>query len=302
MSKLDAVWYGKLSGRFWRHPKALALSAGAGWLWTRALSYVVDQRTDGVVASAALRALEPKLGTKLAAELVASGLWEVHPAGHVFHDFADHGMTVASWEEKKKESAERAARSRAKKAAGNAPVTRDASAPDAHVTRTQVSADSGLRTQDSGSGGETRPPPEPKPPEPASPFAENLETLWRRWAKSYAKARGQVAADDSGTAKREVCRVITEHAEARGVAFDEAADGVLERYWRDPWPRQHRNRASLQNLLGTLSRLLDEAGGEHDQAEDSDPPDYDPATHGPARDARNFGRWNAYLDRAGGLS
>lgn len=138
--------------------------------------------------------------------------------------------------------------------------------------------------------------------EPENPFAANLETLWRRWAKSYGKARGQIAADDSGAAKREVCRVITEHAAARGVSFDDALDGVLERYWRDPWPRQHQNRAGLRNLLGTLSRLLDEPGGASDQAADSDPQDYDPATHGPARDPRNFARWNAYLDRVGGLS
>jgi len=69
----EAVWYGKLSGRFWRHPKALALSPAAGWLWTRALSYVVDQRTDPVAGNGTVGIDLPHLASDFEQRVVAEG-------------------------------------------------------------------------------------------------------------------------------------------------------------------------------------------------------------------------------------
>lgn len=196
----EAVWYGKLSGRFWRHPKALALSPAAGWLWTRALSYVVDQRTDGVVATPALRALEPKHGKKLAAELVEAGLWELHASGHVFHDFADHGMTVAAWEEKKKADRERKANGKRNASEAGPPGFRSESERNdtwsptgIHPERpaTPSREDSGLRTQDSrvperdlpaasDRSGRARESGEVSPAAAGSSFASMAEVAWTR--------------------------------------------------------------------------------------------------------------------------
>lgn len=283
----EATWYAQLSGRFWRHPKALSVSDAAGWLWTRALSYAVDNRTDGVIAASVLRALRPGDGEAVAAELVAIGLWEPHSLGYVFHDYSDHGMTVATWEAKKADQRERAARSREEKKKpkrGHKAVTRDKSVTqrDGHTTVTGDPSreDSGLRTQDSHvaeSAGST--------------FSENLERLWRAWAKSYAEARGQIAGRTHGAAMADVCRVLTETAESRGETFDDVLERTLLAYWRDPWPRQHGNRATFVNLQAQLVTLLEGVNS------DSDPPNYDPAKHGEPKDPENFAAYNAWLDR-----
>lgn len=140
--------YARLAGRFWRHPKIAGLSPSAGWLWTRALSYAVDQLTDGVIPKAAL----PMLGTRLeraAAELVAAGLWDLSDDGWRFHDFAEHNITRDKWAAELKRKADDKARERARKAAhvtGDIAGDIDPRSPGWGP----VTSDAGRRTQDAG--------------------------------------------------------------------------------------------------------------------------------------------------------
>lgn len=172
---------------------------------------------------------------------------------------------------------------------------------DASGSSTRDDVDVSRATRDAGARA-----PDPIPTLPIVPseresgetlFGENLEKLWRAWAKSYSSARGQIAGRTHDVDQRETCRVLIETAAATGRSFESLVAHVLEGYWRDPWPRQHANKATFRNLLEQLPRLI-----ESGSAEDGDPVDYDPATHGEPRDPRNFAAWNAYLDRAGGVS
>ena len=81
----------RLDDHFWAHPKVLNCSDGAIALWTRALSWVGFQLTDGFVPHQCLRLLR---GRKRDADrLVAAGLWERGECdgqlGYWFHDFTD---------------------------------------------------------------------------------------------------------------------------------------------------------------------------------------------------------------------
>lgn len=81
----------RLDDHFWAHPKVLNCSDGALALWTRALSWVGFQLTDGFVPHQCLRLLR---GRKRDADrLVAAGLWVRGECdgqlGYWFHDFTD---------------------------------------------------------------------------------------------------------------------------------------------------------------------------------------------------------------------
>ena len=81
----------RLDDHFWAHPKVLNCSDGAIALWTRALSWVGFQLTDGFVPHQCLRLLR---GRKRDADrLVAAGLWVRGECdgqlGYWFHDFTD---------------------------------------------------------------------------------------------------------------------------------------------------------------------------------------------------------------------
>ena len=81
----------RLDDHFWAHPKVLNCSDGALALWTRALSWVGFQLTDGFVPHQCLWLLR---GRKRDADrLVAAGLWVRGECdgqlGYWFHDFTD---------------------------------------------------------------------------------------------------------------------------------------------------------------------------------------------------------------------
>lgn len=80
--------WGKIHGDLWIHDKFLTLTAEAGWLWTRALSFSIAQKTFGEISRGALIAIR---GTdEAAAELVAAGLWDETENGWRLHDWDDH--------------------------------------------------------------------------------------------------------------------------------------------------------------------------------------------------------------------
>ena len=94
----------RLDDHFWAHPKVLNCSDGALALWTRALSWVGFQLTDGFVPHQCLRLLR---GRKRDADrLVAAGLWERGECdgqlGYWFHDFTDWNNAATKGEVEKR--------------------------------------------------------------------------------------------------------------------------------------------------------------------------------------------------------
>ena len=108
----------RLDDHFWAHPKVLNCSDGAIALWTRALSWVGFQLTDGFVPHQCLRLLR---GRKRDADrLVAAGLWERGECdgqlGYWFHDFTDwnNAATKGEVEKRRKRSHDRVIKHREK--------------------------------------------------------------------------------------------------------------------------------------------------------------------------------------------
>jgi hypothetical protein len=82
-----------------KHPKFLALSAGAVLLWLEGKSYCEDQLTDGLIPRSALKTFRFKARGRVD-ELcrpcgegpdggMYAALWEVHPMGFKMHDYLD---------------------------------------------------------------------------------------------------------------------------------------------------------------------------------------------------------------------
>lgn len=101
----------KVDDGFWGHPKFVALSDAATALWIRALAWVNQQRTDGVIAAAALALLcRAKRPESVARELVAAGLWEPVEGGYSIHDWAEYQATKEQRAEASRAKTERQAR------------------------------------------------------------------------------------------------------------------------------------------------------------------------------------------------
>lgn len=164
--------YARLAGRFWRHPKAMAASDAALALWTRALSYTVDQMTDGHITRAVGATLCRRGLEKVAAELVALGLWEAHPEdGWIFHDYDDHNVTRAKWEAEAERNRNKTASYRSK----DTPVT--GNTPDDVTGNSQ--------TQDARRKTISEIDPAPTDPDPP-PLGRVLSGFRERWDRRYA--------------------------------------------------------------------------------------------------------------------
>jgi hypothetical protein len=114
--RVDDGWYS--------HPKTLHVGLAARGLWASCGSWCGKQENDGVVPEVVLPMCAPRvpLSTlrKLAAELVAAGLWEVVPGGWLFHDWevmqptraekdaerAENRRRQAEWRERKRRERE----------------------------------------------------------------------------------------------------------------------------------------------------------------------------------------------------
>jgi hypothetical protein len=157
------VW-GKVDDKLHMHPKPEKAGLAAMGLWTLALSYSMDQLTDGYLTRTRVARLagSPALAAKLAAKLCAAGLW--HPAsepcksatcsafidddGWRFHEWSTYQLSRAVVEAKRAE-----ARARMESVRANTPRT------------TAVRGSNSRRTFASGSL-----PPDPDP-DPSSPEA-----------------------------------------------------------------------------------------------------------------------------------
>ena len=106
--------WGKVDDKLWGSPKWLATPLRARGLWCSALSYSMDQLTDGVIPSHVV----PILGGRLsdARALVDASLWEASAVGFKFHDWEDYQPSRESIMDKRDAAAARKADWRAKKA------------------------------------------------------------------------------------------------------------------------------------------------------------------------------------------
>lgn len=83
----------KLATNYYDDPAIMRAGEAAEILFTRALAYVGDQETDGVVPREVLPRLTPRNGVTRARALVSEGLWEVIPEGWRFLAWAKHQTT-----------------------------------------------------------------------------------------------------------------------------------------------------------------------------------------------------------------
>lgn len=128
----------RLDDHFWAHPKVLNCSDGALALWTRALSWVGFQLTDGFAPHQCLRLLR---GRKRDADrLVAAGLWVRGECdgqlGYWFHDFTDwnNAATREEVEKRRKRGHDRVIKHREKTTGrpGPPPENMDMGNPGGH--------------------------------------------------------------------------------------------------------------------------------------------------------------------------
>ena len=126
----------RLDDHFWAHPKVLNCSDGAIALWTRALSWVGFQLTDGFVPHQCLRLLR---GRKRDADrLVAAGLWVRGECdgqlGYWFHDFTDwnNAATREEVEKRRKRGHDRVIKHREKTTDWPEPQPENTSNPGRH--------------------------------------------------------------------------------------------------------------------------------------------------------------------------
>ena len=107
------------------HPKPRRAGLAAMGLWTLAGSHCMAYLTDGVVERWFVDSMPD--GTKLARKLVTAGLWEEHPDGWVFHDWAEYQFTREQVLADREGAAERMRRVRANRKANVQPDTAEVS-------------------------------------------------------------------------------------------------------------------------------------------------------------------------------
>jgi len=123
--------WGRIDDKLHSSPKWRSATKGARSLWTTALSWSMDQLTDGAIPRYMLPVLD---GTKAeAASLVACGLWRATDEGWQFHDWEDYQPSRAQV------LAERdAAKERQKRARDKSRESRRESRRDGPVTHGDV--------------------------------------------------------------------------------------------------------------------------------------------------------------------
>ena len=138
--------WGKIDDKLWGSPKWLSTGPRARALWVSALSWSMDQLTDGVIPTHVL----PVLGgsRRDAGDLCRSGLWEERAEGWVFHDWADYQPSKAKIMAEREAAAERQRRARQRadeKKRGNGTVTDAEQGPKVGAANRSA--------RDSGAGG-----------------------------------------------------------------------------------------------------------------------------------------------------
>jgi len=107
--------WAKIDDRLCFHPKAFAAGFEAMGFWTLCLSYCAAYGTDGHVTRHVTLAVtrgDAASADRLAARLVAAGLWEVTADGWRFHDYLDHNDKAETVARRRKLHADRQSRYR----------------------------------------------------------------------------------------------------------------------------------------------------------------------------------------------
>jgi hypothetical protein len=93
-------WF-KIDDQLFSHPKVLSIDPryrlAAMGLFTLAGAWSSAHLTDGVIPEQALSSIQAsaKSAKQQAQVLIKVGLWDAHPSGYVFHDWADYNPTRA---------------------------------------------------------------------------------------------------------------------------------------------------------------------------------------------------------------
>lgn len=126
-----------MDDKFYSHRKVRRLSKGAVALWVMAGAYCADHLTDGVIQPSDVDWLG---GTQDEAdELVDAGMWDEHPDGYEFHDWAAYQPSRSKVEENRAKERERIANWRAaKKQNGDTSLIPVPSRPSYGVTNGSV--------------------------------------------------------------------------------------------------------------------------------------------------------------------
>lgn len=243
------------------HPKVAGLTAGAGWLWVRALVYCNRHLTDGLLVAAALRVLQAR--PRDLAELVDAGLVEVVEGEYRIHDFGDWNETRREVEHRRESWRTRQGDSRARARGGVTqsvtrdrprdapetppPVTRDARVTHATVTRESLSPIPSHPIPSGDPAAAVDPGPgtprarEPVPPTAAAAAAAGASNEPEK-PEEPRKPRPEAA----------FAALLAEHPHARRLAWDAGETARVLAYAGDAKP--------LDQALAAARRALDEAG------------------------------------------
>lgn len=130
---------------FPRHRKVFRLSDAAYRLWSSAIDYAREQRTNGRIDEVDLAAIPRGFGSgawkvATATELVKAGLWEQCQDGWQIHDFLDWQDSDEQANEKRERARERMRRVRANRTRSSGEVT-----PTDHTSTSSIALASGSR-------------------------------------------------------------------------------------------------------------------------------------------------------------
>lgn len=212
--------WGKVDDGLYSSTKWRAAKKGSRALWTTALSWSMDQLTDGAIPRHVLPMLDGTRGE--AADLVRVGLWEVTDDGWLFHDWAEYQPSRDQVLAERGAAKERQRRARVK-------------AKEARESRTRHAVTHGDVTPDV-----TVPPTRPLLPEPdgsgsAAPTAQTLLAKWIDHCRQppTARVKGHVA--------RELGGLLNE-----GIPVADVEAGLAE------WHRRNLHPSTLSSVVHEL--------------------------------------------------
>lgn len=250
--------------------------------WTLMGADCARRLTDGFVSPARLEKVirwPEKLRVKACETLVSAGLWTVTQGGWVFHDWHDYQPTSEKAKAQKARNRER--QSRWKEARANASGN---ALPNASTNGASNAVSDSV-----ANAAPSRPVPSRTPSVVtgnAEPAASDLrDTIRRRWARTYEQARGSTSIAADVESIRALAPVLEANAAQIGETPEALLDAILDAYWAEPWPREHRNRASLANLARQFDRLLGAVRAQpQTRAEPFDPSRHSPTTRDEERE------------------
>lgn len=220
------------------HPKVLELTLAAAGLWAKCGSWSAFHLTDGRVTRAAMRSLGGS--AKLAAELVAAGLWVEADGGWQFHQWEQRQPTRAAVE---KERLQKAARQRRWRS-GDAPEDDDVDAStapsldatgDACVERAPARAFS-LPDPDPRERESHPPAPDLEPESQRTPLEAAVSALRGGYKERFdAKTKGNwMSWARNDREMRDVARWALASAERHALGVGQVVFVALEEFFSDP--------------------------------------------------------------------